>query len=89
VTVQGRFLYKTTGKQSRLERYFIASLDPHERTQAQWLAIIRGVLGESFELSIPEQKKYMLPEERAHIERVTRAMLEYLRANLRPYWKIF
>jgi len=54
-----------------------------------WLAIIRGVLGESFELSIPEQKKYMLPEERAHIERVTRAMLEYLRANLRPYWKIF
>ena len=54
-----------------------------------WLAIIRGVLGESFELSIPEQKKYMLPEERAHIERLTRAMLEYLRANLRPYWKIF
>jgi acetoin utilization protein AcuC len=54
-----------------------------------WLAIVRGVLGESFELSIPEQKKYMLPEERAHIERVTRAMLEYLRANLQPYWKIF
>jgi acetoin utilization protein AcuC len=54
-----------------------------------WLAIIRGLLGESFELSIPEQKKYMLPEERARIERVTQAMLEYLRANLRPYWKIF
>ena len=56
---------------------------------AGWLAIIRGALGESFELSIPEQRKYMLPEERAHIERVTRAMLEYLRANLRPYWKVF
>jgi hypothetical protein len=42
VTVQGRFLYKTTGKQSRLERYFIASLDPHERNSEQWLAIIRG-----------------------------------------------
>ena len=54
-----------------------------------WLAIVRGTLGESFELSLPEQMKFIPPEERARIERVTRAMLEYLKANLRPYWKIF
>lgn len=42
ITVLGRFLYKTTGKESRLERYFIASLLPAERTPNQWLAIIRG-----------------------------------------------
>jgi acetoin utilization protein AcuC len=54
-----------------------------------WLAIVRGTLGESFELSLPEQMKFIPPEERAHIERMTRAMLEYLKANLRPYWKMF
>ena len=54
-----------------------------------WLAIVRGILGETFELSIAEQMKFVVPEERARIERVTRAMLEYLKANLNPYWKIF
>ncbi|MDD4857128.1 MAG: histone deacetylase family protein [Candidatus Krumholzibacteria bacterium] len=54
-----------------------------------WLAILRGTLGESFELSLPEQMKFIPPEDRARIERVTRAMIEYLRANLRPYWSIF
>lgn len=42
VTVAGRFLYKTTGKQSLLERYFIASQDPGERTPQQWLAVVRS-----------------------------------------------
>jgi hypothetical protein len=42
LTVVGRFLYKATGKQSRLERYFIASLPPQERTPSQWLGIVRG-----------------------------------------------
>jgi len=42
LTVVGQFLYKTTGKQSRLERYFIASLAPAERNPTQWLAIVRG-----------------------------------------------
>jgi acetoin utilization protein AcuC len=54
-----------------------------------WLAIIRGTLGESFDLSLPERMKFVPPEDRARIERVSRAMLEYLRANLRPYWSIF
>ena len=34
LTVTGRFLY--------LERYFIASLLPADRTANQWLAIVRG-----------------------------------------------
>jgi len=42
LTVTGRFLYKTSGKESRLERYFIASLLPADRTANQWLAIVRG-----------------------------------------------
>jgi hypothetical protein len=42
LTVTGRFLYKTSGKESRLERYFIASQLPAEHTSSQWLAIIRG-----------------------------------------------
>jgi acetoin utilization protein AcuC len=54
-----------------------------------WLAIIRGILGEAFELSIAEDMKFVVPENRARIERVTRAMLDYLKANLKPYWKIF
>jgi hypothetical protein len=32
--------------------------------------------------------KFVVPEERARIERVTRAMLDYVKANLIPYWKI-
>jgi acetoin utilization protein AcuC len=54
-----------------------------------WLAIVRGILGETFELSIAEDMKFVVPEERARIERVTRATLDYLKANLEPYWKIF
>lgn len=42
LTVTGRFLYKASGKESRLERYFIASLLPADRTPNQWLAIVRG-----------------------------------------------
>jgi hypothetical protein len=42
LSVTGRFLYKTSGKKSRLERYFIASLLPTDRTPNQWLAIVRG-----------------------------------------------
>lgn len=42
VTVAGRFLYKSTGKQSLLERYFIASQAPDERTPQQWIALIRS-----------------------------------------------
>jgi acetoin utilization protein AcuC len=54
-----------------------------------WLAIIRGTLGESFELVMSERMKFIPPEDLARIERVTRATLEYLKANLHPYWKIF
>ncbi len=54
-----------------------------------WLAIVRGILDETFELSIAEGMKYPVPEDRARIERVTRATLDYLKANLKPYWKIF
>ncbi len=53
-----------------------------------WLAIVRGITGDNFELSIAEQMKIVVPEERAKIERVTRAMIDYLKANLIPYWKI-
>jgi len=42
LSVTGRFLYETSGKESRLERYFIASLLPTDRTPNQWLAIVRG-----------------------------------------------
>lgn len=42
ITVVGRLLYKTSGKQSRLERYFIASLHSTDRTPNQFLAIVRG-----------------------------------------------
>lgn len=42
VTVIGRFLYKKSGIQSRLERYFISSLSPEERTPPEWLAIVRN-----------------------------------------------
>jgi acetoin utilization protein AcuC len=54
-----------------------------------WLAIVRGTLGESFELTMRERMKFIPPEDKARIERVTRATLEYLKANLHPYWKIF
>ena len=42
ITVIGRFLYKKSGKQSRLERYFISSLLPDERQPSAWLAIVRN-----------------------------------------------
>ena len=42
LTVTGRFLYKTSGKESKLERYFISSMLPTERTHEQWLGIVRG-----------------------------------------------
>jgi acetoin utilization protein AcuC len=54
-----------------------------------WLAIVRGITGETFDLALAEEMKFVVPEERARIERVTRATLEYLKANLKPYWKIF
>ena len=42
ITVVGSFLYKTSGKTSRLERYFITSLNPGERNPNQFLAIVRS-----------------------------------------------
>jgi len=54
-----------------------------------WLAIVRGILGETMELSLPEQMKYMPPEQLAWIERWMRATIEMLKKELRPYWKVF
>lgn len=54
-----------------------------------WLAIVRGILGETMELSLPERMKYMPPEQRAWIERWMRATIEVLKKELRPHWKIF
>jgi acetoin utilization protein AcuC len=54
-----------------------------------WLAILRGILGESFELSIPEKPKRISRDARAGIEKMTTEMLIELKRHLRPYWKIF
>ena len=54
-----------------------------------WFAIIRGVLGESFALELPEQMKNVSPEEQEHIGLVMRSTLDALKMYLKPYWKIF
>jgi acetoin utilization protein AcuC len=54
-----------------------------------WLAIVRGTLGEPIELEIPEQMKYVSPDDRERIGRSMRSTIDALKIYLKPYWKIF
>ena len=54
-----------------------------------WLAIVRGALGETMHLEIPERRKYITPEQYANIDTSTRIMLDELKRRLAPHWKIF
>ena len=54
-----------------------------------WLAILRGALGETMALEIPERRTYVSPVQYANIEQSARLMLDELKRRLAPRWKIF
>jgi acetoin utilization protein AcuC len=54
-----------------------------------WLAILRGALGETMALEIPERRTHVSPGQYANIEQSARLMLDELKRRLAPRWKIF
>ncbi len=54
-----------------------------------WLAIIRGILDEQMELSIPEEELVFSQELRKSLTEVMSAIINELKSNLSPYWSTF
>jgi len=54
-----------------------------------WLAIIRGILNEQMELSIPEEELVFSQELRKSLTEVMGAIINELKSNLSPYWSAF
>jgi acetoin utilization deacetylase AcuC-like enzyme len=54
-----------------------------------WLAIIRGLMDEPMELSIPEQMKMISGREQAMMHESIRGTLDELKLLLKPFWNTF